>query len=107
MKRLFFIVCSLMSSVAYSLEWTEPHVVERVHITTNGTYYFKVADGWGAESCKKAAYVFLHKNEAVAADAVLSLVLASQATGKAIKARGVCQDSGHFRMDYVIQMEAE
>ncbi|WP_038175126.1 hypothetical protein [Vibrio pacinii] len=107
MKKLMAIISILMCPVAYSAEWTEPHLVERIHITSNGTYYFKVADGWGAESCKKAPYIFLRKNEAVAADAVLSLVLASQSTGKAIKARGECSDSNHFRLDYVVQMEAK
>lgn len=109
MKKILLLIslfsCSVLS--ANASEWTEPHIVERVHITSTGTYYFKVEDGWGAESCKKASYIFLRKNEAVAADAVLSLVLASQSTGKAIKAQGVCSDSNHFRLDYVIQMEAK
>lgn len=108
MKKLLLLIslfsCSVLSANAN--EWTEPHIVERVQIDANGVYYFKVADGWGAERCKKAQYIFLRTN-ATAADAVLSLVLASQSTGKPIKARGVCTDSQHFQLNYVIQMEAK
>ncbi|TFH93056.1 hypothetical protein [Vibrio ouci] len=107
MKKFIYLVIVIFSPLVHAVEWTEPKLVERIHITSNGTYYFKVASGWGAPSCKEAPYIFIRKNEAAAADAILSLILASQSTGKAIKARGTCADKAHFQFDYVIQMNPE
>lgn len=106
MKKFVVLGALIISPLIHAAEWTEPKLVERIHIASNGTYYFKVASGWGAQGCKEAPYIFIRKNEAAAADAILSLVLASQSTGKAIKARGSCADNAHFKFDYVIQMDS-
>ncbi|MEZ8822890.1 hypothetical protein AB6E04_00930 [Vibrio amylolyticus] len=107
MKTYITLMLAMLSFTAHATEWTEPKLVERIHITSNGTYYFKVANGWGAPGCMEAPYIFLRKNEAAASEAILSVILASQATGRVIKARGTCYDKAHFKLEYIIQMESK
>lgn len=93
----------LFSNIAFSFEWTEARVIDRIQMSANGVYYFVSQKGWGASGCPNAVHIFVRKNEAIAADAILSTVLSAQAQGKTIKARGECKDSNHFNIDYIIQ----
>ncbi|MBU2898415.1 hypothetical protein [Vibrio hepatarius] len=69
----------------------------------SGIYYFKSDQGWGAPGCKDAQHLFIVKHETPTSEAMLSLVLSSQAQNRTIYARGNCKDAAHFKVTQLYQ----
>ncbi|MEX0334655.1 hypothetical protein [Vibrio tubiashii] len=107
MKKFFLIIGLIASQPAMAIEWTEARLVDNIQIDgTGGIYYFKSLEGWGAPGCPNAAFIFYRKHQVPASEGMLSVILASQATNRPIKARGVCTDSHHFQLEYIVQERA-
>lgn len=103
MKKIALIFTLLFSAFSFADETTQERLIDDIHISTTGTYYFKSKQGWGAPGCPNATYIFIRKNQAPASEAILSLVLSSQAQNRTIYARGNCTDSKHFQLNYLVQ----
>ncbi len=104
MKKLLTVLALSYGAFAHA-EDTEYRIVDSVHMDVNYTIFYASNQGWGAKGCPNARYILSRKAEDRLADHILSLVLSSQATGRTIKARGKCIDSGHFRITSIIQGE--
>ena len=103
-KKIILVLLGVVTPLAASsTELTEPRLVDDVQISTDGTYNFYNSDGWGAKGCPNAKYIYVRKNEATSADAILSVVLTSQSMGRTVFAKGVCRDQLYFKIEYIRQ----
>ena len=103
MKKIALIFTLLFSAFSFADETTQARIVDRVQMDDAGTYYFYSEQGWGAPSCPKAPYIFIKKHEIPSSEAMLSLVLSSQAQNRTISGNGNCTDAMHFKLNYLVQ----
>ncbi|MDC5855189.1 hypothetical protein [Vibrio europaeus] len=107
MKKTLVLITLLITPFVWAQEQTQPRIVDSIHITVQGTYYFQSHSGWGAPGCPNATYIFLRKHQVPASEAILSVILSSQAMNRPIIATGNCTDTNHFNLTYIIQQPAQ
>ena len=103
MKKIALIFTLLFSAFSFADEITQKRIVDNIQMDASGTYYFSSNEGWGAPGCPNAKYIFIRKHQVPASEAMLSLVLSSQAQNRTIFARVNCTDAVHFQLNYIFQ----
>jgi len=106
MRRLVatMLVLSLFSLEATASEWTIFQPVTRIQQHTQGHVYLAGANKWGAASCPNATYAWV-KGDVPARRDVLAIVLAAQATGKAVRFSGDCDITDYFVVTDVVTQD--
>ena len=106
MKYLVLII-ACFSQVVMAAE-TAKAKIDEIRIQTSSSngvaYYFMNYSGWTVNdaACQAAQYAYVLENDP-GSQALLSLAMASKATGGEVKFLGDCQGANYIRINYMHQ----